>query len=127
MKYALEYPLTMDAESLRESVTDAMKFWEPRRVVYNAALAIIVIGYFAADYPHSKSTLTIDTVFVLFLLAVLANTAYCTAYIADLFAQASGFREAWRKFRWILFAIGLAFAAILTRFFAMDLFQYPQM
>lgn len=116
----------MDAQSLRDSVTDAMKFWEPRRVVYNAALATIVIGYFAAGYPHSKSTLTIDTFFVLFVLAVLANVAYCAAYVADLFAQASGFQDAWRKFRWILFVIGLAFAGIIARFMAMDLFRYPR-
>ncbi len=126
-KHALEYSLTMEVEFLRESVTDAMKFWEPRRLVYNAALAIIVMGYFAADYPHSKSTLRIDTFLVLFVLAVLANVAYCAAYAADLFAQASGFREAWRQFRWILFVIGLAFAGILTRFMAMDLFRYPRM
>lgn len=116
----------METEFLRESVTDAIKFWEPRRLVYNAALAIIVVGYFLAGYPDSKSTLRIDTFLVLFVLAVLANVAYCAAYAADMFAQASGFREAWRRFRWILFAIGLAFAGILTRFMAMDLFRYPR-
>ena len=125
LKYALEYAAMMTAQTLRESVTDALKFWEPLRLVYNGVLGVIVIGYFLADYPASKSGLTIDLAFVVFILAVLANVAYCAAYIPDLFAQASGFRDAWRRFRWILFAIGLAFAGILTRFFALGFFHHP--
>jgi hypothetical protein len=39
-----------------------------------------------------------------------------------MFAQISGFREQWRTVRWGLFATGLLFAAILTRFFAMGMF-----
>ncbi len=112
----------MDGPTLRDSATDALKFWEPLRLLYNGVLAVIVIGYFFAAYPQSKSRLTLDTVFVVFVLAVLANVAYCAAYIPDLFAQTSAFRDAWLRFRWILFAIGLAFAAILTRFFALDIF-----
>jgi hypothetical protein len=41
----------------------------------------------------------------------------------DIFAQTSGFREQWRNLRWVLFAIGLVFAAILTRFWSMGLFS----
>ena len=115
----------MNAQPVRESVTDAMKFWEPLRLIYNGVLAVIVIGYFLASYPESRSVLTVDLVFVGFLLAVLANVAYCSAYVADLFAQASGFREVWRRFRWVLFAIGLVSAGILTRFFALAVFHRP--
>jgi hypothetical protein len=53
---------------------------------------------------------------------VLANVAYCAAHAVDLCAQLSGFREQWRTFRWGLFAIGLLFASILTRFFSMGMF-----
>ena len=112
----------MNTSAARESITDAMKFWEPLRLIYNAVLALIVILYFIADYPRSRSVLNIDILLVLFLLAVLANIAYCTAYIVDLFVQASGFRAEWRRFRWILFLIGMTFAGILTRFFALGFF-----
>ncbi len=112
----------MDTSTVRESVTDAMKFWEPLRLIYNGALAIIVITYFMAGYPKSREALTVDAVFFLFILAVLANVAYCAAYIVDLFVQASGFRAEWRRFRWVLFLIGLTFAGILTRFFALGFF-----
>jgi len=114
----------MDASSLRDYATDAIKFWEPRRVIYNLALGAIVIVYFGVGYPASKALLTIDFVLGLFLLAVIANVAYCAAYLVDIFAQASGFREIWQRYRWLLFVIGTIFAAVLTRFIAMGMF-YP--
>jgi hypothetical protein len=113
----------METSALREYVTDAIKFWEPWRVPYNLALATIVVVYFALGYPSSKALLSIDFCLGLFLLAVIANIAYCAAYLVDIFAQASGFREVWRRYRKLLFAIGTAFAAIITRFVAMGMFH----
>jgi hypothetical protein len=113
----------MNASNLREYVTDAIKFWERWRLVYNLALAAIVIIHFAAGYPASKAILSLDFVLGLFLLAVVANIAYCAAYIADIFAQASGFRELWQRYRWLLFVIGTTFAAIITHFVAMGMFH----
>ena len=111
---------------MREYFTNAIRFWEPRRVIYNAVLATIVSAYFAIDYPASKGRLSIDFILVLFLLAVVANIAYCAAYLVDVFVQASGFREVWQRSRWVLFAIGTAFAAIITRFVAMGMFHPAQ-
>ena len=115
----------MDGQSFRESVTDAIRFWEPLRVVYNVVLGAIVLTYFAMGYPASKANVTVDGVLLIILLAVLANVAYCAAYVPDVFAQASGYRELWRKCRWIVFAVGLVFASILTRFWAMGMFSSP--
>ena len=56
------------------------------------------------------------------MLAVIANIAYCTAYVVDIFVQASGFRELWQRYRKLLFVIGTLFAAIITRFIAMGMF-----
>jgi hypothetical protein len=100
-----------------------MRFWEPRRLVYNVLLGVIVLFYFFRAYPASKTILTLDSILGLFLLAVLANVAYCAAYLADLFAQWSSYRDHWRQYRWILFAVGMLFASILTRFIAMGVFS----
>jgi len=113
----------MDGSELRTYFTDAISFWEPRRLVYNLALAGIVIAYFVAGYPASKAVLSIDFALGLFLLAVGANIAYCAAYLADVFVQASGFREVWQRMRWVLFVIGTLVAAIITRFISMGMFQ----
>jgi len=113
----------MNNRSLRDYATEAIQFWERARLIYNFVLATVVIIYFAASYPSSKLFLSIDFVLGLFLLAVIANVAYCAAYLADIFAQVSGFRELWRRYRWLLFVIGTIFAAIITRFVAMGMFQ----
>jgi hypothetical protein len=114
----------MEAQSLRESLTDAIRYWEPLRLAYNLVLAVIVLTYFWRGYPGSKASLSLDAIFFVFLLAVLANVAYCAAYVVDLFAQASGYRETWRSTRWVLFAIGLLFASVVTRFWAVAMFSW---
>ena len=116
--------LPMEAATLRDYATDAVKFWEPRRILYNLVLTAIVLIYFAIGYPTSKMMVTLDFCLALFILAVIANVAYCAAYIVDLFVQSSGFRELWQQYRWLLFAIGTIFAAIITRFVAMGMFQH---
>lgn len=118
-------PRTMDAQTLRQAVTDAITYWEPRRILYNAMLAIILLAYFAIYYPASRSALTVEYALLVFVLAVLANVAYCAAYVPDIFAQASGYQSLWRRCRWLVFAVGLLFAAAITRFFALALFHPP--
>lgn len=113
----------MESITIREAATDAIRWWELRRVVYNATLASIVIAYFVRSLPSSRRFLTLDGVLWLAVLAILANVAYCVAYVPDIFAQASGYREQWKRVRWLLFAIGVVLAAILTRWFSIAMFS----
>jgi hypothetical protein len=117
----VDVPTTLGTR-LCEAVTDALRYWEPRRIVFNAVLAVIVIGYFVANWPHSRTVVSLEGVLFVFVLAVLANICYCAAYLGDVFVQLSGLRETWIRVRWILFLIGLAFAAIITRWFALGFF-----
>jgi hypothetical protein len=107
----------------RELTADSIKYWEPRRILYNAVLAIIVLGYFAAAWPASKAIISLNSILILFLLTVLANICYCAVYVIDVFVQLSGLRDLWLRRRWLLLLVGTAFAAILTRFIAMAAFS----
>jgi hypothetical protein len=111
----------MDTQALRDAASNAIRYWEMRRIVYNAILAAIVIAYFGMAYPASKSALTADSILGIFLLAVIANVLFCSAYIVDIFAQLTDFRETWLRFRWILFLVGVCFAGIVTRFAALGM------
>jgi hypothetical protein len=113
----------MESVTVRDSFNDAIRFWEPRRAIYNLVLAVIVIASFVAGYPSSKTVLSVDFALGVFLLAVVANIVYCAAYLADIFVQVSGFREIWQRARWVLFVIGTVFAVIVTRFVAMGMFH----
>ncbi len=106
---------------MRDVLTDAIRYWEVRRIAYNVALALVVVAVFAFKWPQSRSAMSIDLAQTVFILAVLANVAYCAAYAVDIPAQASGFGASWKRYRWVLFAIGVAFAGIITRFIALGL------
>jgi len=115
----------MESPTFREAITDAIRYWEPRRLLDNALLAGIVLFYFFYFFranPSLRASLTVDGFLGLFLLAVLANVAYCAAYVVDVFAQWSLYRDLWRRHRWVLFVVGMVFAGILTRFFAIGMF-----
>jgi hypothetical protein len=54
--------------NVREHVADAIEFWERWRLIYNLALAAVVIIHFAVGYPGSKAILSLDLGLGLFLL-----------------------------------------------------------
>jgi hypothetical protein len=111
----------METNQWRDYLSNAIRYWEPRRILYNLLLVVIVVFHFVQGLPFSKSALQFNSILLLFGLAVLANVAYCAAYIPDVFAQMSGLRDSWLRVRWILLTIGLAFAAVLTHFFSLGM------
>ena len=107
---------------LRELITDALRYWELRRLFYNALLALVVLGHFVASWPASKLAITLDGALGLFILTVVANIAYSVVYVADVFIQFSGFRASRAWWRWVSLGVGFAFAAVLTHFVAGGMF-----
>ena len=114
----------MSEMNIRDVLTDAIRYWELRRIAYNAILIAIVGIVFILQWPGSRSSLSVDVAQTLFILAVLANVAYCAAYVVDVVAQYSGFVATWKRYRWVLFAVGVVFAGIIARFFAADMFSH---
>ncbi|MEO6054833.1 MAG: hypothetical protein ABIP97_12550 [Chthoniobacterales bacterium] len=109
--------------NFKELVSNAIRYWEPRRIIYNLVLALIVIGYFLAGLPDSMQRISVNGVLVVFILAVISNACYCAIYIPDIFAQISQFQALWQKIRWIPFWVGVVFASIITRWISMGMFS----
>jgi hypothetical protein len=95
---------------MKEIITESLRYWEPRRIAFNAVLGLVVAGTFFYHQP-SLAALSWQPVIGLLLAAVLANGLYCTAYAADLVIQLSDYQAAWRRHRWLLWMVGTAFAA----------------
>ena len=114
----------MTEVTVRDALTDAIRYWEVRRIAYNIILAVVVILEFLLQWPESRMALSANLVQTLFILAVLANVAYCAAYVVDVAAQYSGFRTTWKRYRWLLFAVGVVFAGIIAKFFAAGMFSH---
>lgn len=118
-------PLERDrglAVRLSNYVAQGLRYWEPRRLLYNCVLSMVVVVHFALAWPASRATLSLDFLLSIFFLAVLANVAYCAAYLADLFVQFSGLDPALRWGRLLVLTTGTAFAATITHFFAKMMF-----
>ena len=108
----------------KEALSEALRYWEPRRILYNFVLALVVAAVFGANLPASRDSLSFDTAQGLFVLAVLANIAYCGAHVVDIVLQLSTYRARWLRARWVLLAIGIAFAAVLANFFSRGFFGH---
>jgi hypothetical protein len=113
----------MEEVGFREAISSAIRYWERARIVYNVVLAMVVIATFCASLPQSRSALSVGSVEGLFILAVLANVAFCAAYPVDLFMQMSALRATWLRFRWVLLLIGVLFAGAITQLITSDVFD----
>src|SRR5271155_2322680 len=93
----------------RPILSDALHFWELRRIFYNLALAAAAIFWLVATWPHFRPAFTLNSLFLLSILALLANACYCAAYLIDIPMQLSTLNTTWKRRRWILWLIGTLF------------------
>ncbi|HKM46393.1 MAG TPA: hypothetical protein VJX69_02335 [Terriglobales bacterium] len=99
---------------------EAIRYWEPRRAVYNIALTAIVIVWVARTWPHFRDALTLSSL-KLVVLGLLANVCYSAAYLVDIplrrWSSASGW---WQRGRLGLWTAGTLFASLLTNYWIGD-------
>jgi hypothetical protein len=112
-------PDTSGPASFEELASSALAYWEPRRLLYNAILAAIVLWRAVVEWPEVRTQMTVETGLLIFILAILANAFYSMAYLPDVFVQMSRFRSLWLRWRWALWLVGTAFAAALTYLLAL--------
>ena len=104
----------------RALLADALRFWELRRIFYNFALTIVVLAWLVVTWPHFRPALTLTSLFLFFILALLANACYCAAYLVDIPLQHSAFAAIWRRRRWVLLLAGTLFAIVLENYWIAD-------
>lgn len=104
----------------RQVLSEAFRYWEARRIIYNLILAAVVAGWFAFTWPHFRGALTLQFVGFLAVLAILANLCYSAAYLADMPLQFSALHRAWRRWRGIVFAAGTLLAVLLANYWIAD-------
>jgi hypothetical protein len=104
----------------RESLADAIRFWEPWRLAYNLVLTTVVVVWFAATWPHFRAAMTLPSLLLFSVLALLANACYCAAYFVDIPLQRSSLSFVWRRRRWGLWLTGTLFAVLLANYWIAD-------
>ncbi len=104
----------------RDVLRDAIRYWELRRFIYNSVLVAVAIAWLIGTWPHFRPALTLQSLFLLSVLAILANLCYSTAYLADIPVQLSSLRATWRRRRWVLWLAGMLFAVVLENYWIAD-------
>lgn len=110
--------LSGSPDGFAESLRDAARYWEPRRVVYNIALAVVFVGWliWAPDF----GPFTQESLLALFALALIANACYCAVYAVELTMRHSSQWRMWQGRRWILWLTGTLFALALEYYWIGD-------
>jgi hypothetical protein len=105
---------------IRSFIADALRYWEPRRLIYNCVLLAVCVGWFTLAWPHLRPALTWSSLLPLTVLALVANVCYCAAYLVDIPLQHSSFATVWRRRRWTLWLMGTLFAIVLASYWIND-------
>ncbi len=105
---------------LRDVLNDAIRYWEPRRLPYNLALAALASAWVLLTWPHFRVALTLESLAKLLILGALANVCYYAAYLVDVPVQQSSFAVTWRRRRWALWLLGTLFALFIACYWIAD-------
>ena len=108
------------SDSFRALLADAARFWEPRRLLYNFILVLVTFTWVLATWPHFRPALTLTSLFLLSILALIANACYSAAYFVDIPLQSSSVGASRNRFRWGLWILGTLFAFVLTNYWIAD-------
>lgn len=118
-------PDPVPAPGWRSILTDALRYWEPRRLIYNAVLGVIVLLHWLDAQSASDMAYTHGHIMWLILYGVGANICYCAAYGVDIFLQLSDFRQTWLPWRWALLVLGILIAAVMAHLVCGPFFRIP--
>jgi hypothetical protein len=88
--------------------------------MYNVVLTAVVVVWVVATWPHFRVALTLHSLLLLAILALLGNVCYCAAYLVDIPMQRSSLSTAWRRRRWGLWLMGTLFAIVLANYWIVD-------
>ena len=85
---------------LSRYAANALRYWEPRRLIYNGVLVLVVVLHFGLEWPESRDKVSFDLVLGLFILecSPTSPTAPCTFPICSCSSRASiarGVGAAW--------------------------------
>jgi len=98
---------------------DSARFWEPRRLLYNAILTVVVLLWLILTWPHFRPALALGSLEAFIVLGLMANLCYCAAYLLEIFAPSMSAASR-RRSRWALFIVGTLFALVLENYWISD-------
>lgn len=115
-----EIPGKTAAGLLRRRFLEAARFWEPRRIVYNLVLTVVALIWIVASWPHFRPGMTLKSLGIMTVLALLANVCYCAAYVAEIPLLGLSLGAARNRGRWGIWALGTLLAILFENYWIAD-------
>ncbi|PYT82683.1 MAG: hypothetical protein DMG40_05260 [Acidobacteria bacterium] len=103
-----------------KGLRDAARFWEPRRPLYNLLLFAVVVLWVVKTWPHFRSAMTLESLGIMTVLALLANVCYSAAYLAEMLIQNATSSASWNKQRWVVWVVGTLLAILFENYWIAD-------
>ena len=103
-----------------KGLAKAARFWEPRRLLYNALLFAVVVIWVARSWPHFRPAMTLESLGIMTVLGLLANACYCAAYLAEILIQNATTSAAWNRQRWVIWVVGTLLAILFENYWIAD-------
>jgi hypothetical protein len=97
---------------MKDIITESIRYWEARRLVFNAVWAMVASGI-TIFHHESLSALTGQSVAGLLLMAMVANSLYCFVYLAEIFIQMSDNQQVWKQRRRVVLIAGTILAVAI--------------
>ena len=102
------------------------RYWETRRLAYNAVLALVALGWIVLTWPHFRPAFNFRAAGALLVLAMVANVCYSAIYVAESFARFPSARALWLRWRNSVWALGTLFALALEMYWIADeIYPHP--
>ena len=103
-----------------KGLIEAARFWEPRRVLYNLLLFGVCVIWVVKTWPHFRPAMTLESLGIMTVLALLANVCYCAAYLAEILIQNATSSALWSRQRWAIWGVGTLFAILFENYWIAD-------
>ena len=103
-----------------KGLIEAARFWEPRRLVYNLLLLGVVMIWVVKTWPHFRPAMTLESLGIMTVLALLANACYCAAYLAEILIQNATSSAVWNRQRWAIWVVGTLLAILFENYWIAD-------
>jgi hypothetical protein len=104
---------------------DAVRWWEKRRIPYNAVLTALFVALTIRTWPRLRPELGPDKILPLIVLALLANVCYSTAYVLDPLLSASNNARTRHRVRLAVWVAGMFLAMLIETYWFLDEILLP--
>ena len=107
---------------MHPTLSETIRYWERRRLTYNLVLSTVVVAWIALTWPHFRPALTLTSLGIMLVLALLANVCYSAVYLVDIPLQRFSSDMARKNGRWrsALWLAGTIFAVIFENYWIAD-------